>query len=850
MLQRLKRPLILRRISVSQLRRYSEETHKVKRYLFVDAFPGSWDIRNHVARFREKPILEALKLRLSNIKTHSFAVTELKPHHKDGGILVGFEFTPPPAGEDAALRAIDEELKLDAKEHGGLPSFLEETGCRFWFVKGKPWLEDLSRYPSPFLRVTFHGPDIGEERLYELFRPYGALRDIQEPLSTVVGTRRSANVVFFSARSAAIAHNTLHGLEEWAPGAASPTKLHVTYVHPLDGHKIRDWITRHPRIVFPIVIFILGSVSYTIFDSIRCFMVQVKIQDWLDYRQFRFYEWLRAKSAELNLFAPQPTSTEETWKERKQADTAVRAYISDWPSTIAFLHGPRGSGKKSLVDNILKTTNRKSLVIDCRALQNATTDTQFLTVLAKQTNYIPFFPFINSLHHLIDLASVGFIGQKANLGSTLPEQVHEMLTVVRRALKKVKTSHQRRVLRQARAEESHWIHAARAEKLRRGTWRDARLDFIAGNGIMSELGVGDECMDEEHFVTLPEPAGELHHSREELEVRKRQRGRAEIKAVESLPIVVLRNFDTRGSNRDEVFDKLTEWAASLVESQIAHVIVISDNRENIKRIAKALPSRPLNSITLYDADATSALAFVKRKLEDADINLEYTQQQVASVGRLGGRASDLESLIYKVRSGAAVEDAVEEIIIREVNEVSKKAFGDDAENARNLPWSREQAWALFKLLAGRSEVLYHDVLLEFPFKGDEAPLRSMEHAELISIGTHNGRPSTIRPGKPVFKAVFRRLANDPIFQATQDIAFNEKVIANAESTVKACEQELLSLKEIQRDFQHWWGRDPASSMRSRYLLSKMHAAAMKIENLERRNIELRRVLSKGGSDVL
>ncbi len=102
-----------------------------------------------------------------------------------------------------------------------------------------------------------------------------------------------------------------------------------------------------------------------------------------------------------------------------------------------------------------------------------------------------------------------------------------------------------------------------------------------------------------------------------------------------------------------------------------------------------------------------------------------------------------------------MEDAVEDIVYREVGEVQKKAFGDDSDDAKNLPWSREQAWSLFKQLAKKAEVSdhtqmlspysmntaklpYHEVLLEFPFKGDEAPLRNMEHAELIAIGTHNG----------------------------------------------------------------------------------------------------------------
>ncbi|KAJ7366516.1 RNA12 protein-domain-containing protein [Mycena albidolilacea] len=803
---------------------------------------GKLSVRWHFARIQEKHTLDAVGSSLANIKAHSFTVVDLQPRHKEGGVFVAFEFTA--SDEEAALNAIKAELTTEGEKQR-LPSWGYDT--HFWLVEGKPWIEDLRRYPSNFLRVCFDGPDIGEERLYELMRPYGEIRDIREPFPVPAGSHRWARVVFSRMRSASVARNAVHGLEVWAPGAASPTTLRIAYAQHLpDGHKVRDWMLKHPRIAFPIIIFILTGISYTIFDFIRSIMVQAKIENWFHIREYRLYRWIRAKSTELRIFTPRPEAVspaEEVWKERKQAEAALRTYITEWPSTIAFVHGPQGSGKSHLLNAVLKDTRRNALIIDCRPLQNATSDTQLMKVLARQTGFWPFFSFLGSIHHLIDLASVGLIGQKANLSSTLPEQVREMLAVVRRSLKHVKSSHHRYTIRQirgrARVEDSEHIHAARSERIQRGTWHDGRLDCVAGNGIVAELGIGDERMGDDNVV-LPriEPEG----GREEVDTRRKQKSKAQIAAAEGLPIVVLRNFDARGSSREEIYDVLAEWAAGLVENQLAHVIVISDNRENTKRLAKALPSKPLNTIALHDADAASALAFVKRKLEDADIDLEYTREQVASVERLGGRATDLENLIHKVRNGATVEDAVEDIIYREVNEVRKKAFGDDAEDAKNLPWGREQAWVLFKLLSKNSELPYHKVLLEFPFKGDEAPLRSMEHAELISIGTHNGRPSTIRPGKPVFQAVFERMVNDSIFQATQDIAFNEKVIAAAENTVKACEIELLSLKDIEGR----WGGNAASSTRSRYLLSKMHASAMKIEALEDRNSELKKVLTKGG----
>lgn len=76
------------------------------------------------------------------------------------------------------------------------------------------------------------------------------------------------------------------------------------------------------------------------------------------------------------------------------------------------------------------------------------------------------------------------------------------------------------------------------------------------------------------------------------------------------------------------------------------------------------------------------------------------------------------------------------------------------------------------------QISYADVLLEFPFKGDEAALRGMEHAELISITTQDGTlcsdlsmeqttqkdtfkglPVSIKPGKPVYLTVFQRLVS-------------------------------------------------------------------------------------------
>jgi len=55
-------------------------------------------------------------------------------------------------------------------------------------------------------------------------------------------------------------------------------------------------------------------------------------------------------------------------------------------------------------------------------------------------------------------------------------------------------------------------------------------------------------------------------------------------------------------------------------------------------------SKPLNMITLSDADAETALAFVQQKLKEAKLDIQLTSKTTASIERLGGRASDLDNV--------------------------------------------------------------------------------------------------------------------------------------------------------------------------------------------------------------
>lgn len=140
------------------------------------------------------------------------------------------------------------------------------------------------------------------------------------------------------------------------------------------------------------------------------------------------------------------------WKEREDAEDALERYLSDAPSMSSitirvkkrsyhlrarhchirtrptrkreeshdFGYAKGYTAVRSLA--ILETTlgilisiSSKALIIDVGELAKASSDASLVSALANQTGYWPVFSFLNSMNNLIDLASVGLIGQKSTL---------------------------------------------------------------------------------------------------------------------------------------------------------------------------------------------------------------------------------------------------------------------------------------------------------------------------------------------------------------------------------------------------------------------------------------------------
>jgi hypothetical protein len=153
--------------------------------------------------------------------------------------------------------------------------------------------------------------------------------------------------------------------------------------------------------------------------------------------------------------------------------------------------------------------------------------------------------------------------------------------------------------------------------------------------------------------------------------------------IASLPVVVLKEFAAKGSKKDELWTAIADWAAGLTDAGVAQCIIISENANaSSKLLNKALSSKPMNTITLADADPATALSFVAERLGLSKDRI--SAEEKALIGALGGRQTDLEGLVYKVRTGLTIADAMDDIISKSQMELRKALFGDDSEEVRSL----------------------------------------------------------------------------------------------------------------------------------------------------------------------
>ncbi|GAA5941719.1 hypothetical protein JCM10213_008106 [Rhodosporidiobolus nylandii] len=850
---------------------------------------GVWDVRYLVSRLQQEDLLAHIRKLVP--KDYDVRVESVEPRAKDGGAFVRFSFKVPEKiwqeveGEAAEgevddavkqqrLREVEDKIaKIIEKEandalikSGWKPWFALGRPSRAFLVRGRPWMEDMNRFPSRELQVSLEGPELPQEQLYEVFRRFGKIHDI-------FPSGKTARVVYTSVRSATSARNALHASKVDPPSSdpSTPaTVVRILYVDKQRTNFIKEWITGHPRITLPLLVALLGTVSYAVFDPIREFFVKNKIEGTFDTDRWVIVKWLKRETlGRLGLTgkvsALDKASGSGIEKEREEAKEQLETWLRDVPDTFIVVTGPRGSGKTALIEEVL-ADGKNVLTIDCdQLLKNARSDPALIRSLASATGYWPQFAFASTLNSWIDLAAMGLIGQKAGFSSTVDTQLKAILEVTSSSLSSIASSSRARaalaLANNATRKEFQHEREAIAEQLRTDGVRDGRLDTVSGNGVLAELGGGleeppagaDKAVVEGEKVEIVGPRSASFVKEASRAAKDQAEGKeADLPAgaVERLPVVVIKGFSGKGEAKQEMlYDVLSEWAAVLVENQVAHVIFTSDASTVTKPLAKVLPSRPFNLVSLQDANPDASFNFVAAKLASFDQTLP--PEAFPAVSILGGRQTDLELLVSKVRSGQSVDEAVDDIVAREASTIRKNFFGDDEEEAKGFKWSREQAWALVKGLSEKGELKYAETLLT-TFGGDDTPLRALEAASLITVHHIAGRPSTIRPGKPVYRAACFRLLEDKPFAASIEFRAVSAGLKGAAGDIQSAQQELIELAKLFTEDGKWvfggakWigGRRAPKEVEARVklLLQKMKDAQAKTESLGAEKSKLLAVL--------
>ena len=590
-----------------------------------------------------------------------------------------------------------------------------------------------------------------------------------------------------------MARNCMHGfiVGETLGGGKNGTQLRISYERRVKPHSIWNWLTTHPRIVVPVIAALVAGISVIIFDPIRQFFIKMHIQHSLRFSESRIYKWFKTQTDSFHITGrhDQHDDLSAVWNHRRDLIEQLRGWLDDNSDTFIVVTGPRGSGKKEMVMEQSLEGRNNVLTIDCRPIVEARGESGIISRLATAVGYRPVFSWANSMSSLIDLAVQSTTGVKAGFSETLESQLNKILYTTTSALKEVSL-------------------AGRSKKD-----KDANLS--------------DDAYLESH--------------------------------PERRPIVVIDNFLHKAEDKGIVYQKVAEWAAAVVQNNIAQVIFLTNDTSYTKPLSKALPDRVFRTVSLGDLDPDVAKKFVMSRLEedprldDKKSEKKPTSMQPQkpdltgldeSIKALGGRLTDLEFLSRRIMTGQTPKQAVDEIVHENATDIVRM-FLLGRTNDEERKWSTPQAWLLVKSLAETPTLRYNSILLSPTFsssltptaKDGELALDSLAGTELISVQFHQGRPQTIKAGKPLNQAAFAVLLKDRVLKAKMDIAVLSEMSKIETKSIENVESELALLGSLPKQTNE-------TASRVRYLLGKLDSSQRKISQFEGEMDGLKKILDK------
>lgn len=717
---------------------------------------------------------------------------------RDGGAFIKF-LVPPGSNPKSLVAAIEKNLLQGQRAdwRSNIKGFLLPAP-KALLVKGTPWIEDLSRFPSSQLKVIFEGEALTEEELYSLFRRYGLIVDIS-PYSSSTGFAR---VTFKSTDACIRAKNCITGMTL----NGKKTTLHLQYIPMERVNHITSFISSHQRIAIPVILALLATLAVLIFEPIREHFIEAKIKKWLTLKNnwlvrilYTPYKWVVSGISDGRHFLDDSLTTitgtkkgsievdeidsDMIWTERSERANEVRFLLSENANTFIIIKGPKGSAEREFVmDHVLSSDHLSNdiLEIDCALLIKARSDNAFLKTAAGQLGYFPLFTWTNSVSQFVDLGLQGLTGQKSGLSESKETQYKNMLSLSQAAIRKVSLSG----FDSYKCEFEHKQQKKLAEN---------------GNSSDSEYKVL-EMKEDDYLQQHPEVK----------------------------PVVVINNFMRKtDSAHDFVFKELADWAGQLIQNNLAHVIFITLDSGSSVHLTAALPNQVFKTISLDDASPKSARQYVDKQLKN-----KYGDSIDTCLEPLGGRMLDLQAFVRRVKSGEEPENALKEMV-RQASEQLSTFFLNVGVADNDTPWDTAQLWKLIRLLAEKESIEVNELVKNplFVLSHDTlSTLAVLEKNDIILLKRDKGIVKSISTGRPLFKAAFQDLVEDQkIFQIYEALMFN-RLIALENAKILKMEDQFSKLAS-KSDSQY-------VKERLEYISGKLKASTQKVQEYEQTVKEL------------
>jgi hypothetical protein len=582
-------------------------------FLFPDLFPlkltsilwRPWnsgdDLSDLLKRFEDSSlgIMDPFKMVKRAVTETSLPVkvTEIVPRLKDGGAFVKFS-------HDNQITAKDIEKNFSKKLQTEpiKPWFNPFRGIRAGLVKGVPWLEDLYRFPKQRLRVEFVPVDPGsgepieqsQETLYSLFRRYGAIGDITSQPSDSKVLPKYALVDFMTVRDAIMSKNCMHGFVVGEELGGGKA-----------GTKLR--------------------LSYE--KRIRAH----RIWDWVSNHPRIVIPLIAALIAGISVVIFDPIR-----------EFFIKVHVQhSWSLTDSRLYK---WFKRQTSDLMAFNRNKKSELAGLNAVWSHRKDV------------------IEGVQTWLLESTETFIVVQGPRGSGKKELILDQALKDRRDVLVIDC----KPVVEARGDTATIKKLANEVGFRPVfSWANS-VSSMVDLAVQSTTGVKagfSETLDSQLAKVLQTTASALQQISLEGKTKKGEKDAnlSDDAYLEAHPerraVVVIDNFLHKNEESSIVYDKIAEWAAALVQSNVAHVIFLTNDTSYSKSLSKSLPDRVFRQVALGDLSPEVAKNYVLSHLdEDTSEELQEKAQEPQSVDSQG---RETEADTEKSKNESAAPDGAD-----------------------------------------------------------------------------------------------------------------------------------------------------------------------------------------------